>query len=347
MDLTVREYSRVWLEGVSARAHPATVERYGREYRLHIDPFLGELALRDVGRPHLKALVARHCATGKSGMLLRVLGNLFASAVDDGYLETQPALNLWRHAPRPERVHQVKAFMREELSRFLAASETEPVYSDLFRTMALTGARSGEARALIASDVHERALDIIRTFSGNSLSASTKTRAARRIEIPSSLGELLGRRARSRSPGAWLFDRLRKGYPEPLQARAVSDAFRRIIRRAKLASHHGTHSLRHTYASHLISRGLPIAYVQAQLGHKSIQQTVDVYGRWLTPSRAEELERWAEDVEPTTPPMGLSRLASSRTSWNPRNRRVPRVVAYPRTSRSTTSPEDDDSEGAA
>ncbi len=338
---TVREYSRVWLEGVAGRAHPATVERYGREYRLHIDPFLGELALRDVGRPELKALLARHCATGKPGMLLRVLGNLFAAAVDDGYLEAQPALNLWRHAPRPERVYEVKAFTREELSRFLACAESEPVYSDLFRTMALTGARSGEARALIASDVHERSLDIIRTFSGNNLSPSTKTRAARRIEIPSSLGELLERRARGREPGAWLFDR--RG--EPLHARAVSDAFRRVVRLAKLASHHGTHSLRHTYASSLIQRGFPIAYVQAQLGHKSIQQTVDVYGRWLTPSRADELERWAEDVEPTTPPMGLSKI--SRTSWNPRMRRVPRVVAFPRTSCSTTSPEDDDSEDAA
>lgn len=336
--LTVREYSCLWLGEVGGRAHPATLERYRREYRLHIDPFIGSLALSDAGRPELKALVIRHCASGrKPGMLLRVLGNLFASAVDDGYLEAQPALNLWRHAPRPAREHQVKAFTREELSRFLQIARTEPLYEDLFRTMAFSGARSGEARALIASDVHGNTLDVIRTFSGNSLSASTKTRAARRIEIPSSLGELLERRARGRETAAWLFDRPSKG-GEPLQARAVSEAFKRIVVRARLPLHHGTHSLRHTYASHLIQRGVPIAYVQAQLGHKSIQQTADVYGRWLTISRASELERFAADFDP---PEGTS------ASWNPRKRTVPRVLPFHRTSRSSTSPEDDDSEGAA
>jgi hypothetical protein len=31
----------------------------------------------------------------------------------------------------------------------------------------------------------------------------------------------------------------------------------------------------------LIQRGTPLPYVKAQLGHSSIQITVDIYGRWL------------------------------------------------------------------
>jgi integrase len=38
------------------------------------------------------------------------------------------------------------------------------------------------------------------------------------------------------------------------------------------------HDLRHTFASLLIQQGESLAYVRDQLGHSSIQVTVDVYG---------------------------------------------------------------------
>jgi integrase len=38
------------------------------------------------------------------------------------------------------------------------------------------------------------------------------------------------------------------------------------------------HDLRHTYASLLIQQGESLAYIRDQLGHHSIQVTVDIYG---------------------------------------------------------------------
>ena len=43
------------------------------------------------------------------------------------------------------------------------------------------------------------------------------------------------------------------------------------------------HDIRHTYASLLLSRGESPVYVKEQLGHSSIQMTVDIYGH-LIPS---------------------------------------------------------------
>ena len=37
----------------------------------------------------------------------------------------------------------------------------------------------------------------------------------------------------------------------------------------------------HTFASLLLSAGESVVYVQRQLGHASIQLTVDTYGKWL------------------------------------------------------------------
>ena len=42
------------------------------------------------------------------------------------------------------------------------------------------------------------------------------------------------------------------------------------------------HCCRHSYASILLSEdGGRLLYVQEQLGHASIQETVDTYGKWL------------------------------------------------------------------
>ncbi|MBI3989287.1 MAG: tyrosine-type recombinase/integrase [candidate division NC10 bacterium] len=45
------------------------------------------------------------------------------------------------------------------------------------------------------------------------------------------------------------------------------------------------HSLRHTYASLLLKRGEFVVHVKEQLGHSSIQVTVDMYGHgpWGAP----------------------------------------------------------------
>jgi integrase len=41
------------------------------------------------------------------------------------------------------------------------------------------------------------------------------------------------------------------------------------------------HDLRHTYATNLLMAGMSPAYVQRQLGHSSISNTVDIYGDWV------------------------------------------------------------------
>ena len=58
---------------------------------------------------------------------------------------------------------------------------------------------------------------------------------------------------------------------------------RRCLEKAGLPAHFALHGLRHTYGSGLISQGVSPAYVQAQMGHESIKQTVDTYGSWFAP----------------------------------------------------------------
>ncbi len=51
------------------------------------------------------------------------------------------------------------------------------------------------------------------------------------------------------------------------------------------------HLLRHTNASLRIEAGQNIKYLSVQLGHSSIQITLDIYGHLLKPSYSEEAEK--------------------------------------------------------
>ena len=58
--------------------------------------------------------------------------------------------------------------------------------------------------------------------------------------------------------------------------------FTKTLRASGLPRHFSPHCLRHTFASLLLQQGESPAYVQRQLGHASVQLTVDnTYGKWL------------------------------------------------------------------
>jgi integrase len=58
------------------------------------------------------------------------------------------------------------------------------------------------------------------------------------------------------------------------------------------------HDLRHTFASLLIQQGESLAYVRDQLGHASIQLTVDTYGHLIPGANRQAVDK-LDDATPT------------------------------------------------
>ncbi len=72
--------------------------------------------------------------------------------------------------------------------------------------------------------------------------------------------------------------------------------WRPLLERAEVR-HVRVHDARHTYASLMLRRGVPIAYVSKQLGHSSIQITVDLYGHFIPGADRHHVEGLAEASE--------------------------------------------------
>lgn len=312
-NITVGGYAQRWLDQIEALVHagerkPRTLEHYDDMLRLHIEPRLGPMKVRDLGRSDAKELLLDKLRSGLDpgtvSIIYRTLRAMLSAAVDDEVIAANPIAKLGRalglsqsKAARQETVKS-KAMTRAQLIKFLSAAFAhERRWYPLMLTLARTGVRLGECLALQIGlhddgdlDFLAREISVARTLSDDGRRVDApKMGDGRVVDMSQQLADTLRThaitlRAAALEAGApaeqrlWLFPERTGGPRDPHNVRR---AFTRILKHAELSTHFTPHCLRHTFASILLAEGKSPAYVQAQLGHKSIAMTVDTYGRWL------------------------------------------------------------------
>lgn len=247
-----------------------------RYVRRDIIPFFGELPLavlteEDIARwvKHLEEIGNKpKTIKNKHGFLSSAL----ARAVPQ-HIPTNPAAG--RRLPRGDGDDdEMRMLTRQEFDRLLAA--TTDYWKPLVEFMVASGARWGEVSALKPGDVDiaTRTVRIRRAWNHSSAGyriGPVKTRRSRRdITVPLRVLEQLD------YGNEWLFVN-REGGPVRYQGfrRRVWD---KAVERAQLDPAPTPHDLRHTYASWMLNAGTPQSVVSRNLGHESIQMTVDIYG---------------------------------------------------------------------
>jgi site-specific recombinase XerD len=90
--------------------------------------------------------------------------------------------------------------------------------------------------------------------------------------LPRRTLELLRAYWREHQPAPWLF--ADRSGSKPIDRCAVLKCIRAAAQQAKLTKPIGCHTLRHSYATHLLEDGVDLRTIQALLGHRDIRSTI-------------------------------------------------------------------------
>jgi integrase len=264
---------------------PSTIEEKELHLRLYLKPALGSVKLDEIRGEVVDRLFAglrKHRPVGKGagnkrkpGEGLRVLSpktirnvratlrRILASAVEWGVIDRLPLL------PRVKVVDKGWDFLTREESDTLIAAARDDEERALFMFALRTGARAGEQLALRWGDIDWNKREVVfrRSATGGRI-GPTKSGRERRVQMAAGLVEALRKVKHLR--GELVFSRMDG---EPLTIWQLHDRLWGACRRAGIRKIRW-HDLRHSFASQLVTAGVPIRRVQDWLGHSTITMTM-------------------------------------------------------------------------
>ncbi|MFD2830337.1 site-specific integrase [Corticicoccus populi] len=185
---------------------------------------------------------------------------------------------------------------KAELEEFLTVAKNNGMLNDfaLFTTIAYTGLRVGELRALQWKDINfkEKSIKVRKTLHNIKnnrkkfdITTPKTQKSIRTISIDPFVVELLkqhkNEQVQIKKENHILYNDFNfifasnEGYP--LTVTLINDRMKRLLGQTSIEKELSSHSFRHTHTSLLIEAGVHIKEIQERLGHASLSTTMDIY----------------------------------------------------------------------
>lgn len=250
---------------------PTKSKSYYRSIQLAFNMLIdhiGNMQLDQIGYKEFENFIIFTFERTKSGASLyyRTLKAAFNKAVDWSYIAFNPLIKV----KLPKLPTSLPCFITEQqLNAILEACANE-LLKDVFVTLFHSGLRAGELTNLKWNDVDLKSRTItIR----NTIDFTTKGKKERIIPINDKLFKVLQRRLPK------IFDLNFTQYVFytipgiKLNVDYISKQFKKSVREAKLDEKIHLHTLRHSFASMLVQKGVSLYVVKELLGHQDLEVT--------------------------------------------------------------------------
>ena len=343
VEILVKDYVPKFLKARETDLSQRTIAGYRGPLEGIVTNRLGRIRVRDLSRRQVKALlgrlreqtwtrsaaedaVRRPYARDTIRLVKAALSAMLSEAVEDGILDVNPCLGMGRRkkkhagAAKSHQVATIRPFSEAEQDAVLNAAGP---WRLLFETMAKAGLRPSEAYALHVDDLdlEKRTLLVERALDLDGTEKVTKTERPRVVRLMRSLATTLRSylpRLRARA--------LKNGWGTPIllfptaantpqDDTRVAKAMKATLKAAGVSLHHVPYDFRHTYATLMLEKGAPLAFVAHQLGHSSPATTLRHYAHWLP----EQSDQWVDLLEPVEPDSGTNPRRAVGNATDPRD----------------------------
>jgi site-specific recombinase XerD len=178
------------------------------------------------------------------------------------YYEQILRRKFFTHIKRPKKEQHLPIVLSKKEIKTILAQITNIKHKLLLAVMYASGLRVSEICKLKAKDLD---------FENNILWVrSGKGKKDRQTLMPKIIAKSLQKYISQKSLNNYVFSSNRGGY---LSERSIQKMFTLSLKKSKIKKQATCHSLRHSFATHLLEQGTNIRYIQKLLGHKRLETT--------------------------------------------------------------------------
>lgn len=249
-----REYSELL---VRKRYSPATIKNYVSQFQAFVSFFqrsLIDLTESDINQ-YLKFLIEKKKISA-SGQ------NMAINAIKFYFEQVHKQPGRKYIFDRPLKESKLPVVLSEDEVRMLFQNCRNLKHNTMLQLIYSAGLRRSEVIALKLSDI-DRGRKLINVRNG-------KGKKDRITLLSEKVLAIIDRYIEAYSPRCWLFESRDHGqYSES----SLQQVFKKVLANSGINKTASLHTLRHSFATHLLERGTDIRYIQSLLGHNSSRTT--------------------------------------------------------------------------
>jgi integrase len=289
-----------FLEDISRSLERTTYERYMKDSRAYLFPRLGHYKVTELMAEHFREMIRDlgHLTIKSIRNILTPARGTLEQMVDDGIIAFNPLNGVrlkYLTTKEQKKKPEPDPFTLSEIRQILRAAQSHSKRMfNLIRFGIHQGLRESELMGLTWDDVDFKAQTVtIRHAVVMRHHKGTKTAAGERTVnlTPAGLASLKAQRQFTGWKKQHVWCRVDNNAALTSYGQ-IGRPWRTILKHAGVR-YRAPNQMRHTYASHMLSSGVPPIEVAAQLGHKDLN-TLSVYARWVDEWKDEQAVRFGE-----------------------------------------------------
>ena len=306
-NISFYDFSKLWIKDyVEVNVKPSTASGYKCNLNAYILPVFKDYRLNEIKSYHLERFyndlknrtthlldsngMRKKLSSTTIQKVHRQLSLMFNTAIKWDFLDINPCTKVMK--PPTQASPEMDFYSEKEINEILDCLENEGLsFKTAIYMLIFGGFRRGELLGLHWEDVNfeTRMISVKRNLINirhrGVIEDTTKTlKSVREVLMPKNIFDLLSLYKTAQENNKRLLKDNWKDSPYVFKSEfggfinpeRLTDKWNRFLKKYKLRKLR-LHDLRHTSATFLISKGIPIATVSKRLGHSNIYTTLNIY----------------------------------------------------------------------